>query len=345
MTENQTINSSEVKSRKTTESQSNRASDLDLELRRSITKSGNESDEKVRDPLDIMKELLSLGSGDKGNILEIEDIKKLKLRAENLPEKEGDNSDLMLKLMLALAGAVAIGASGGAGFALLAGGAGMLPILPKLIEKGKELFGMGDGQQNIAQADSQKDLPKKILAVSLLEIANSGKSLVADFIFSKKNPFEETIKAYTDSLSKMNPDQRNAELDNLRNEVKNLASNQASNQASTKLDLSEKIDGIFEGLKEVLGVKSSEKKEGEKEGERDILGELKTNLSVRGILNSDGSVTTAVSETQKKEGGNKGKKIEGVSKENNPSTAPASRTDGSGPRGEQVQLADKQKTP
>jgi hypothetical protein len=47
---------------------SDKTSALDLELRRSITKSGNESGEKVRDPSDIMKESLSLGNDDKGNL-------------------------------------------------------------------------------------------------------------------------------------------------------------------------------------------------------------------------------------------------------------------------------------
>ena len=269
-------------------------------------------------------------SPEKGLSSSEDDKNKLNTRAEILGDKEGDKSDLFLKLMLALAGAVAIGASGGAGFALLAGGAGMLPVLPQLIEKGKELFGMGDGQQQISQANSENDLPKKMLAVSLLEIANSGKSLVADLFFSKKNPFAEKIKAYTDSLSEMEQGQRDVELNSLKEVVTNLASNQASNQASTKLDLSEKIDGIFAGLKEVLGVKSSEKKE----GERDILGELKNNLSVRGILNSDGSVTTAVSETQKKSSDRVGAE---ASNGDAPSSAPASRTDGSGPRAEPAQ--------
>ena len=342
MKDNSTI-PAEVKSEKQSDKASDRASSLNQELISVLSKTRSADDKKPRDLLVIMKDLLSPEkdslSLEKGLSPSEDDKNKLNTRPEILGDKEGDKSDLFLKLMLALAGAVAIGASGGAGFALLAGGAGMLPVLPQLIEEGKKLFGMGDGQQNIAQNDSE-DLPKKMLAVSLLEIANSGKSELADFIFSKESPFAEKIKSYTNNLSSMAPDQRNAELDNLRNEVKNLASNQASNQPSTKPDLSEKIDGIFEGLKEVLEGKSPEKKEGEKEGERDILGELKTNLSVRGILNSDGSVTTAVSETQKKEGGDKGKKSEnkdGLSKEDKPSSAPASRRDDERPRAELVQ--------
>ena len=332
MKENSTI-PAEVKS----EGKSDRASALNQELFNALNQKGSAEGEKPRDLLVIMKDLLSLEKNSSSE----DDKNKLNTRAEILSEKEGDKSDLFLKLMLALAGAVAIGASGGAGFALLAGGAGMLPVLPQLIEEGKKLFGMGDDKQSNAQTDLEKDLPKKMLAASLLEIANSGKSLVADFIFSKESPIAEKIKSYTDSLSKMTPDQRNAELDNLRNEVTNLA----SNQPSTKPDLSKKIDGIFEGLKEVLEGKSSEKKEGEKEGERDILGELKKNLSVRGFFNSDGSVTTletSESETQKKEGGDKGEKSEnkdGVSKEDKPSPAPASRGDGLGPRANLIEGA------
>ena len=327
-------NTSEAKPEAKPEKQSDRASALNQELINALTKTGNVDGEKPRSPLDIMKDLLDEN-----------DKNKLKIRTENPTEKEEDKSDLMLKLMLALGGAVLIGASGGAGFALLAGGAGMLPVLPQLIEEGKKLFGMGDDKQSNAQTDLEKDLPKKMLAASLLEIANSGKSLVADFIFSKESPIAEKIKSYTDSLFTMEPDKRNAELDNLKKEVTNLASNQPSTQPSTKPDLSEKIDGIFAGLKEVLEGKSSEKKEGEKEGERDILGELKKNLSVRGFFNSDGSVTTletSESETQKKEGGDKGEKSEnkdGVSKEDKPSPAPASRGDGLGPRANLIEGA------
>jgi len=325
MKDNSTI-PAEVKSEKQSDKASDRASSLNQELISVLSKTRSADDKKPRDLLVIMKDSLSL---EKGLSPSEDDKNKLNTRPEILGDKEGDKSDLFLKLMLALAGAVAIGASGGAGFALLAGGAGMLPVLPQLIEEGKKLFGMGDGQQNIAQNDSE-DLPKKMLAVSLLEIANSGKSELADFIFSKESPFAEKIKSYTNNLSSMAPDQRNAELDNLRNEVKNLA----SNQASTQPDLSKKIDGIFEVLKEVLEGKSPEKKEGEKEGERDILGELKTNLSVRGILNSDRSVTTAVSETQKERGDRVGAE---ASNGDGPSTAPASRADGLRPRAELVQ--------
>ena len=322
MKDNSTIQA-EVKSENQSDKASDRASDrasiLNQELINALNKTGSADVENPRSPLDIMKDLFAE-----------EDKNKLKTRAETLGDKEGDKSDLFLKLMLALAGAVAIGASGGGALAAFAGGAALLPVLPKLIEEGKKIFGMGDDKQDIAQPDSEKDSPRKFIAVSLLEIAKSGKSEFGDLIFNKENPFSEKIKNYTDSLSKMTPDQRNAELDNLRNEVTNLA----SNQPSTKPDLSEKINGIFEGLKEVLGVKSPEKKEGEKEGERDILGELKTNLSVRGILNSDRSVTTAVNETQKKSSDRGGA---GDLTGDGPSTAPASRADGLRPRAELVQ--------
>ena len=333
MNDNSTI-PAEVKSENQSDKASDRASSLNQELISVLSKTRSADDKKPIDLLVIMKDLLSPEkdslSPEKGLSPSEDDKNKLNTRPEILGDKEGDKSDLFLKLMLALAGAVAIGASGGAGFALLAGGAGMLPVLPQLIEEGKKLFGIVDGQQNIAQNDSEKDLPKKMLAVSLLDIANSGKSEFADFIFSKESPFAEKIKSYTDSLSKMEQGRRDVELNSLREVVINLASNQASNQASTQPDLSKKIDGIFEGLKEVLEGKSPEKKE----GERDILGELKKNLSVRGILNSDRSVTTAVSETQKERGDRVGAE---ASNGDGPSTAPASRADGLRPRAELVQ--------
>ena len=317
-----------------TENPSARSIALNQELINALNQKGSADGEKPRDLLVIIKDLLSL---EKNSSSPEDDQNKLKIRTENPKEKEEDKSDLFLKLMLALGGAVLIGASGGAGFALLAGGVGMLPVLPQLIEEGKKLFGMSDGQQNIAQNDSE-NLPKKMLAVSLLEIANSGKSEFADLIFSNESRFAEKIKSYTDSLSKMEQGQRDDELKSLREVVTNLA----SNQASTQPDLSKKIDGIFEGLKEVLEGKSSEKKEGEKEGERDILGELKTNLSVRGILNSDRSVTTAVSETQKERGDRVGAE---ASNGDAPSTAPASRGDDERPRAEPAQPKSQQPQP
>ena len=153
----------------------------------------------------------------------------------------------------------------------------------------------------------------------MFEFANSGKSDVADFIFNKENPLGEKIKTYANSLSTMNPEQRTAELNILKEEVTKIA------LASTQPNLSEKIDKVFLGLNEVLEGKNLEKKE----GERDILGELKNNLSVKGIINSDVSVTTAVSETSKKEG------KEGLK----PSSDPASRVGESAPRAEQIEGA------
>jgi hypothetical protein len=221
-----------------------------------------------------------------------------------------------------------IAASGGAGIAVVAGGAAMTPILPKILEMGREfLLGKDkeDGKDGDQQTISQDFLvnPKKMLALSLFEFANSGKSDVADFIFNNENPLGEinpnvkNIKDYTNSLSKMNPEQRTAELNSLKKGVTEIA------LVSTETNLSEKIDKVFLGLNEVLEGKNLEKKE----GERDILGELKNNLSARGIINKDGSVTTAVSETSKKEG------KEGLK----PSSAPASRVGESAPRAEQIE--------
>lgn len=338
---NDSTNTSEVKPEVKSENQSNKASArsiaLNQELIDALNQKGSAGGEKPRDLLVIMKDLLL---PEKGLSPSEDDKNKLKLRTDKPLEKEGDNSDLMMKIMFGIAGLALIAASGGAGIAVVAGGAAMAPILPEILKKGREFLlgkdkedGKDGDQQTIPQDFFTKDFPKKMLAVSLLEIANSGKNLVADFIFSKESPFAEKIKAYTDSLSKMTPDERGVELNSLKEEVTKIASNQASNQASTQPDLSKKIDGIFAGLKEVLEGKSSEKKEGEKEGERNILGELKKNLSTRNILNEDGSVTTAVSETKKK--GVDGSEA-GASTGDRPSTAPASRNDPK-PRAEPAQ--------
>jgi hypothetical protein len=330
------VNSTETKTK--TQS-SDKASASDPELRRSITKSGNESGEKVRDPLDIMKDLLNLGNDDKGNNLESGDKdNRLKLRPETIAEKEGDNSDLMIKMMFGIAGLALIAASGGAGIAVMAGGAAMTPILPKILEMGKE-FLLGedkkDGKDGDLQTISQDSLvnPIKMLALSLFEFANSGKSELADLIFNKENPLGEinpyvkNIKDYTGSLSTMDLDQRAIELVSLRVEVKKIA------LASTQPNLSEKIDAVFVGLSEVLEGKNLEKKE----GERDILGELKKNLSARGIINKDGSVTIMESETSKKKG-EEGKEV--------PSPAPASRGEEnkSAPRAEPIKGLEESKS-
>lgn len=329
------VNSTETKTK--TQS-SDKASALDLELRRSITNSGNESGEKVRDPSDIMNDLLNLENDDKGN--------RLRLRTENLPEKEGDNNDLMIKMLLFAGIAVIAAASGGAGIAALAGGAAMAPILPKILEMGKEfLLGkdLKDGdQQTISQDSLEKDFPKKMLALSLFEFAESGKSTTADLIFNNENPVTEKIKNYTNSLSTMNSEQRAIELVSLRDEVTKIA------LASTQPNLSEKIEAVFLGLNEVLEGKNPEKKE----GDRDILDELKKNLSVRGIINKDGSVTTMASETLKKEGKKGEEEIEvkevkevkegslGSLGKEVPSPAPASRGVESAPRAEQIERAN-----
>ena len=339
MTNNQTTNSSKVKSVEATESKSDIASVLDLELIRSITKTGGAEGQAARNPLDIMKELLSLGSEDKGNISEIDDKNKLKLRTENLSEKEGDNSDLMIKMMFGIAGLALIAASGGAGIAVMAGGAAMTPILPKILEMGKE-FLLGedkkDGKDGDLQTISQDSLvkPIKMLALSLFEFANSGKSELADLIFNKENPpgeinpYVKNIKDYTNSLSTMNPELRTTELNSLKEEVTKIA------LVSTEPNLSEKIKAVFVGLSEVLEGKSlNEVLEGKnpekKEGDRDILGELKKNLSVKGIINSDVSVTTAVSKTSKID------EKEGLK----PSSAPASRVGESAPRANLIEGA------
>jgi hypothetical protein len=345
-----TNNSSDVKQESallestgtTTKTQlSDKKSALDLELRRSITNSGNESGEKVRDPSDIMKDLFSL-----------ENDNKLKLRTENLPEKEDDNSDLMIKMMLFAGLAFIAAASGGAGIAALAGGAAMAPILPKILEMGKEfLLGkdLKDGnQQTISQDSLEKDFPKKMLALSLFEFAESGKSTTADLIFNNENPVTEKIKNYTNSLSTMNPEQRTAELNSLRDEVTKIA------LASTQPNLSEKIDKVFLGLNEVLEGRNS----GIKEGEDNFLSELKKNLSVRGIINNDGSVTIMENETSKKEGkkgeegkeGEEGKKGEegkvGEEGKEVPSPAPASRGEEnkSAPRAEPIKGLEESKS-
>ena len=307
------------------ESQSDRTLALNQELINSITKTGSAEGQTTRNPLDIMKDLLL-----------DEDKNKPKLRTENLSESEGNSSDLMMKIMFGIAGLALIAGSGGAAIPVLAGGVAMVPILPEILKKGREFLlgkdkedGKDDDQQIGSKDFLQKELPKKMLALSLFEFANSGKTAIADFIFKKEDPLEEinplkNIKDYTDSLSKMSPELRTAELNSLKEEVTKMA------LASIQPNLSEKIDKVFLGLNEVLEGKNLEKKE----GERDILGELKNNLSVKGIINSDVSVTTAVSETSKKEGkeGKEGKEV--------PSPAPASRGVESAPRANLIEGAE-----
>jgi len=310
---------------------SNSSSNLGQGIISSLTKSGSDLGENVRDSLDIMKELLILVSDDKRNNDKGNDDKENKLKAisENFQQKDGDKSDLALKIMFGIAGLALIAVSGGAGIAVVADGVFSAPILPEILNKGKEfLLGKDGDQQNISQDSLAKDLPKKMLALSLFEFANSDKSDVADIIFSKKNSFAEKIKDYIDSLSKMSPEQRTAELNSLKEEVTKTA------LALNQTNLSEKIDAVFVGLNEVLERKNLEKKE----GDRDILDELKKNLSVRSIVNSDGSVTTSVSETSKvlKKEGKEGKEGNEGNEGSTPSSASASRVGESALRAQQI---------
>jgi hypothetical protein len=311
MGQNQEINSSN----ETSKNQPDPTSILNQDLTKSLNNIGILGN--IQSPIDIIKDLLTLGNDDEKN--------KLKTRPEELSVNDGNNNDLAWKILFGVAGLALIAASGGAGIAILAGGAAVTPILPEILKKGKEFLHGKDGdQQNISQDSLANDLPKKILALSLFEFANSGKSATADYIFNKENPPEEIkpfvgkIKDYMDSLSTISQEQRANELVSLRDEVTKIA------LASTQPNLFEKIDKVFLGFNEVLEGKNLEKKEG------DILDELKKNLSVRSITNSDGSVTTMVSETSKKKGeeGNGG---------STPSPNPASRVGESVPRADQIQ--------